>query len=104
MAVIPAAEGSFEIKPGKHPYLPVRKDASFQWIPYLGTVLKADSEDTAVATIILPVEDEREAGKIADSVKRSLDNSGNLSLSFSKDGKAYRYEFTKGGDGFVLRK
>ena len=37
-------------------------------------------------------------------VKRSVDGSGNLSLSFTKAGKTYQYSYKKGSEGLVLEK
>ena len=104
MALIPVADGNFTIRPGKHAYLPVRKEAAFQWIPYFGAVTEAKSENTRIATIILPVEDENEARGIAGSTRRTVDGSGNLTLSFPKNGKTYTYNFTKEKDGLVLKR
>ncbi|MBN1292495.1 MAG: heparinase II/III family protein [Candidatus Latescibacteria bacterium] len=104
MALIPVVDEDFTLRPGKHPYLPVRKDASFQWIQYFGTVLHAQNEITNVVTIILSVTDDNEAEKIAASAQKSVDNSGNLMLSFKKDSSTYRYVFDKQKDGLVLKK
>ncbi|MCE5251974.1 heparinase II/III family protein [bacterium] len=104
MALIPVTDGDFTIRPGRHPYLPVRKDAVFQWIPYFGTVAQARGETTRIATVILPVRDNNEAARIRKSVKSSSDKSGNLSLSFEKDGRTYRYSFERTDDGLVLAK
>ena len=104
MALIPVVDGDFTLKPGKHPYLPVRKDASFQWISYFGTVTKARKETTHIATVILPVKNENEADEIAGSVKRTTDSSGNLVISFSIGGSDYRYSFVNSADGLLLEK
>ena len=104
MALIPVVDGGFTIRPGRHPYLPVRENASFQWIPYFGTVVSAAGEETAIATVILPVKDDAEAQRIAESVKYTRDGSGNLTLSFVFYGKTYSYTYRKMQDGFVLEK
>ena len=104
MALIPVVDGNFTIRPGKHPYLPVRKEAAFQWINYFGTVTEARFENTRIATIILPIEDESEAKGIAGSVKRTVDSSDNFILSFAREGRTYKYTFNKEKDGLVLER
>jgi hypothetical protein len=71
-------------------------------VSYVGTVLKAKKDNTVIATIILPVEDEKEASAITDSVQMTSDTSGNYSLSFSKNGMEYHYVFTNSENGVVL--
>ena len=104
MALIPVVDGEFSIRPGKHPYLPVRKEASFQWIPYFGTVVNSKKEQTVIATIILPVKDENEVRAIVDSVKRTTDSSGNLTLSFVKYGNTYKYFYKYDRNQLILAK
>ena len=41
MALIPVCDGAVSLAPDRHPYLPVRKEASFQWIPYLSAMTSA---------------------------------------------------------------
>lgn len=104
MALIPVTDGKYTVRPGKHSYLPVRKDAQFQWIPYFGTVTNANKETTHITTIILPVENERDADGIVKSVKRTIDASGNLILSFTKSRKTYHYTFASEKEGLILQK
>ena len=104
MALIPVVDGDFTIRQGKHPYLPVRQNASFQWINYFGTVLNAQDENTEIGTVIVPVVNEKEAEKIVSSAKLVKDRSGNVTVSFKKSGKTYRYTYEKTEDGFVLAK
>jgi len=103
MALIPVTDGDFEIRAGKHPYLPVRKEAKFQWIPYFGTVLTAESGKTDIITLVLPVKDEKEASRAAESAARKTDDAGNLTVSFRKDGKRYAYTYIRTPEGLVLR-
>jgi len=102
MALIPVTDSSFMIRPGKHSNLPVKMDARFSWISYFGTLISAKDDATLIATIILPVENEEEALAVAESVKRSVDGSGNLALLFEKNNSTYSYEFTMSTDGIVL--
>lgn len=102
MALIPAIEGDFAFRPGKHACRQIDAISDFYWIPYFGTVLKAKSNKTVIGTVILPVDDESEAGEITRSIKRTVDSAGNFILSFVKEGKEYVYTFQKGSEGLVL--
>jgi hypothetical protein len=102
MAIIPVAEGKVAMKPGSQSYTPVRKDAETVVIPCVGAFTTARSGITRLATIILPVENEKEAAEIAKSVKKKF-NLNAVSLSFKKGGKTWSYEFA-GKDWLVLAK
>ena len=102
MALIPVVDGEFTLRPGKLMDLPAKKDARLEEIPYSGIVMKAKQSKTDIFTIILPVENDREASKIADSAQRTTDGAGNLSVSFIYDGKTYSYNYLKNNDGLVL--
>ena len=104
MALIPVIDGDFTVRPGRHACQPVNATRNFFWVPYFGTVVKAKNTNTIIGTIILPVDDDAEALSIAASVQRSVDGSGNLKLSFTKDGETYRYSYKNGADGLVLEK
>ncbi len=103
MALIPVVDTDFDIRSGRHAFLPIKKDAVLQRIPYFGTVVTAKKEKTIIATIILPVKDQNDAQEIVKSVKRTMDSSGNLSLSFTKDGTKYMYTFNDTKEGFILQ-
>ncbi len=102
MALIPIVEGDFTIREGRHACQPVNASRRFFWIPYFGTVVNAKSDNTIMGTVILPVEDDSEAGDIVNSIERSVDRSGNLSLSFMKSGVRYSFRFNKTRDGLIL--
>ena len=102
MALIPVVAGHFTVSPGKHAVMMAQVNANLRRVPYFGTVVKAERDKTIIGTIILPVDDEREAGAISSSVKRTVDISGNLDLSFVKDGETYSYKYNSGKDGLVL--
>jgi len=102
MAVIPVVDGDFNLREDKHTILMAQKNAKLRLVPYFGTVVNAEKEKTIIAHIILPVNDENDANKIKNSVKRSVDNNGNLTLSFVKDDETFSYMFKKGKDGLVF--
>ena len=102
MALIPVVDNSFTIRQGRHSALPVKRNYYFSWIPYFGTVLEAKSKYTVIGTLVLPVENQGEAQTVADSVRRSTDSSGNLTLTFEKCGITNSYRFEMGTDGLLL--
>ena len=104
MALIPVTEGDYCFREGKNPFLPVQKNAAFQWIPYFGTVLHAKNEKTIVATLVMPVEEKTEALKIVESIERKIDDAGNMILSFKHNGNFYSYTFKETRDGLILSK
>ncbi|MFC1574128.1 heparinase II/III family protein, partial [Candidatus Latescibacterota bacterium] len=104
MALIPVVEGGFTFRPGRHAYQALFKTASFEWIPYNGTVVTASADRTVLSHIILPVEDSGEAEAVVRSVKSSFDGSGNFSLVFKKGGRRYSYLFVGVGEGLSLNR
>jgi len=104
MALIPIFNQDFTIRQGKHASQFVNATSNFSWIDYFDTVVKSGNEKTILATLIVPVSDQEEAIEISETSQIALDNSGNLSLSFSKDGAPNTYDFVKSTDGLVLKK
>lgn len=102
MAVIPFAESAYTLRPGKHAVLAAERNASFRWVPYFGTVVKSGSEKTLLGAVILPVSGEPEAENIRKSLNRTVGADGNLSLSFTRNGKTYSYRFRNAKDGLAL--
>ena len=80
MVIIPAADGPVVMKPGSHSYTPVRKDVQTVMIPCAGSFTTAKGETTRLASIILPVRDEKEAAEIEKSVRKKF-GAGSLTLS-----------------------
>ena len=103
MALIPVAIENIDIKPGKHASQFINATNDFFWVDYFDLETKTKSEKTVVATIILPVENLQEAKIISDSNKMSIDKSGNIFISFSKNGKDYSFEFENRKGGLVLK-
>jgi len=103
MALIPVIDGDFIFRPSRHAYLALQKQANFNWIPYNGTVVHADGTKVVLIHVILPVADDAGAQEVVKSAKRSVDGSGNLTVSFAHNGKTYTYTFENGKDGLVLR-
>ena len=55
-----------------------------------------------LATIVVPVEDESEARTISQSVKRTTDRHGNLTLSFIAGSQTFEYRYEQSDDGLLL--
>ena len=102
IALIPVVNEDFHFRTGKHACQPVNATRDFFWIPYFGTVLEAEEENTVMATLILPIKSEREASHIASSALTRIDSSGNMELAFNKGGKTYSYKFIKTDKGLVM--
>lgn len=103
MALIPVVDSEFSFREGKHAIQPVHANVPFTWAPYFGTIVKTKEENTIIGTIILPVNDDKEAREIASSVERKVDNSGNLTISFTKAGEKHTLVYNKTKDGLVLQ-
>ncbi|MDP2982459.1 MAG: hypothetical protein Q8O92_03920, partial [Candidatus Latescibacter sp.] len=102
MALIPVTDGPFRLRSGWHADLPVIETVKFAWIPYFGVVSAAQSSSARIAALILPVETESEAEKIARSIYSRTDSTGNYSIVFEKGGKKFEYRFRKEPEGLVL--
>jgi hypothetical protein len=102
MALIPVVNKEFTIREGKHACNSINATRPFFWVNYFGTIVKADKDNTLIATIILPVNDDNEAQQIFKSVNQVVDASGNFNLSFSKAGKEYKYTYKSEKDGLHL--
>lgn len=103
MALIPVTENSFSFREGKHAIQPVNAGVAFTWFPYLGTIVKAEKENSLLCTIILPVENEKEANAIVNSIERGADKSGNLTISLIKKGEKHSFNYRLTKNGFVLQ-
>ncbi len=103
MALIPVAMQDFEVVPGRHACQFINATNKFFWVDYFDTVLHAESNKTMVATIILPVENRADAKKIVASKHLKMNEAGNLSISFSKAGKKYNYEYVHTEKGLELK-
>ncbi|MDP2884457.1 MAG: heparinase II/III family protein [Ignavibacteria bacterium] len=104
LALIPLVlDNSFEIVEDKLAAVPVTEDARLNWIPYLETVTTAKAKTSVIATILLPVNDEKEAEKIMKTAKLVRLNSSQLEVSVEASSGKHSWLFEKQGDGFVLK-
>ena len=104
MALIPLTNQNYQIEAGHHPSMFVNATSKFSWIDYFDTVIRSSSEKTVIASIFAPVSNVGEARKIAQSKKITTDKAGNVTVSFTKSGKKYVFEYLNTSDGLVLRK
>ena len=104
MAIIPLTVQDYQLIPGKHASQFVNETNEFFWVDYIDTEVRADDEETSIATLILPVAGLDEARIIAASKKLERDSAGNLSVIFTRGGKEFRYDFVSPGEGLSLKK
>lgn len=102
MALIAVADDPVSYVPDIHAYLPIQKEARLRRIPYVDTELTASGTETTISIIVVPVADESEARAVSQSVKRTVDREGAMTLSFTAKGQAYKYRYEPGDDGLVL--
>jgi hypothetical protein len=103
MALIPLSKEALKIQPGRHACQYVNATSRFFWEDYFDTEITSKDNKTIIATIIIPVEDSGEAGRIASTKELKLDGSGNVTVSFSRKGEQYSYHFENQKGGLVLK-
>ena len=105
MALIPMVlDNDFKIIKDEVPTIPVMADARLTWMKYFSTVTKAKSNTSIIATIILPVADEKEAENIVQSAKISQLNSSEIEISVDALSGNYKWIFEKKEEGYSLKK
>lgn len=103
MALIPLAVNQLDIVPGRHASQFVNATKAFHWLDYFDTEVTAKNDKTIIGTIVLPVKSTEEVQEIIKSKVFNVEDSGNLSISFSQKGKHYEYTFQNGKDGLKLK-
>lgn len=103
MALIPLVNESSKIKAGKHACQYINATQEFFWIDYFDAEIKAESAKTLAGTLILPVENRREAVEIAASKRLGKDASGNISISFNIKEKTFLFEYQNTKNGLVFK-
>jgi hypothetical protein len=103
MALMPVSASEVKMKPGKHPSQFINAAKRFTWIDYFDAEISSSEARTFVATLIMPVEDEAEARQIAASKAINLDGSGNVTVSFMKNGESYSFHFENRKGGLDLK-
>ena len=104
LALIPLVlENNFTIAENALPSLPVTEDGRLSWIPYFETVTTAKSSTSIIVTLVLPVNDQKEAGELVKAAKVVQTNPNELEVSISGASGAYKWVFAKGKDGYALK-
>ena len=70
MALIPLCADAWTLQLGQHAYQPIHGTRGFEWLPYFDIDVQAQSTETEVYAVILPVADLAEAQAVARSVRR----------------------------------
>jgi hypothetical protein len=96
-------DNSFKIVEDVLPSLPVTEDAVLSWIPYFETVTTAKSNTSIIATLVLPVTDQKEAEEIVKTAKLVQSNPNELEVSIIGTSGAYKWVFAKEKDGYALK-
>jgi len=103
MAVIPLSKEELTVQAGQHASQFINATSKFSWIDYFDTEIKSKENKTIVATLIIPVENSGEAKQIASTKELELDGSGNVTVSFSRKGEKYSFNFENRKGGLVLK-
>jgi hypothetical protein len=85
------------------PSLPVTEDGRLSWIPYFETVTTAKASTSIIVTLVLPVNDQKEAEEIVKTAKLVQSNPNELEVSISGASRAYKWVFAKEKDGYALK-
>jgi len=100
LALIPLVlDNSFTIAEDGLPSLPVTEDARLSWIPYFETVTTAKAATSIIVTLIMPVNDQKEAEETIKTAKLVQSNPNELEVSVG----TYKWVFAKGKDGYALK-
>ncbi|HEC41476.1 MAG TPA: DUF4962 domain-containing protein [Bacteroides sp.] len=103
MALIPLSKENLIIKPDKHACQFINASNRFFWVDYFDTEIKSEENKTIVATLIIPIDNSGEAMEISSSKEMQIDASGNVTVSFSRKGESYSYNFENRKGGLVFK-
>ena len=56
LEMVPLVKGEFSIVQGRQPDMPITREETLVWVPYISTLVKAPAEDTVMATIFCPAD------------------------------------------------
>jgi hypothetical protein len=104
MALIPLVlENNCEIVEGKVANVTVTEDGQLSWIPYLQTVTTSRAKTSVIATIFVPVSDQKEAESVVKTAKITQPNPGQVEVSISRAGEDFKWLFERQQEGLVLK-
>jgi Heparinase II/III-like protein len=105
MVLIPLVlDNEFRIVGDKAAALPVANDAALEWVQYVETVATAKAPTTIIATLILPVADEKDAQRMSASAKIAVVGNDKVLVSMNDADRSLQWVFEKTADGLVLQK
>jgi hypothetical protein len=96
-------DNNFKITEDALPSLPVTEDATLSWIPYFETVTTAKSNTSIIVSLILPVNDQKEADEMVKTAKLVQSNPNEIEVSVSGASGAFKWVFAKGKEGYALK-
>jgi hypothetical protein len=96
-------EDSFEITEDALPSIPATENAVLSRLPYFETVTTAKTSTSIIVTLVLPVNDEKEAEEMVKTAKVVQSNSNEVEVSIRTASGPYRWLFEKGKDGYALK-
>ena len=102
MAVFPVCKEDVLIGNSRLPFLPVKKEAVVEWVPYFNSKVKATESTTVLVTVIIPVENGSEADRLRKGLSLAKLKDGDYRVSLNYLSKGYTYYFRKTADGLVL--
>jgi hypothetical protein len=102
MALLTIFDGDVTIRTGRHAYQALFRNADFEWIPYVGTVVAARGDQTVLAHIVIPIGDTAE-GDSAARMTKLVTGSDGCEVTFTAGGRKYHYSFDSTPDGLLLR-
>ena len=102
MALFPVCKEKIFIEYSKLPFLPVKKEAIVEWIPYFSSKVKAVDPTTYLVTLIIPVKNKEEAGRIGKSISVLPQKDEAYRVVFKNQNANCTVRFRKTPDGLVL--
>ncbi len=102
MAVIPVCSENVAIAKSRSPFLPVKKEAVVEWIPYFTLKVIAKEQTTILLTLIIPVVNREEAARTGNSIRLSRLQDESYKVSYTYRRKNYTCHFHKTTDGLEL--
>jgi hypothetical protein len=102
LALIPLVlDNNFRIIEGRLADVPVTEDATLNWIPYVETVATAKANTSILVTLLVPVNDQKEAESVAKKAKIVSVNANKFEVSVEGSFGSFRWVFERDKSGFV---
>jgi len=102
LAVFPVCKERIVIENSKLPFLPVKKEAIVEWIPYFNSKVTAAEPTTYLVTLIIPVKNREEAGSIGKSISVLQQKDETYRVFFKNQNSNHTFQFRNTSDGLVL--